>query len=82
MIIVDGRIDREKLFELLETSTECDELDLKETLDFSKKLPVGALLEIVGPQALPVGCREVQVGQGVLFAKDSTACVCGFDLSR
>lgn len=38
MIIVDGRTDREKLFELLEAGAECDELDFKETLDLSNKL--------------------------------------------
>ena len=38
MIIVDGRTDKEKLLELLQTGGECNELDFKETLDFSKKL--------------------------------------------
>ena len=38
MIVVDGRTDREKLFELLKSGGECSELDFKETLDFSKKI--------------------------------------------
>ena len=38
MIVVDRRTDKEKLFELLEAGGECDELDFKETLDFSKKI--------------------------------------------
>ena len=38
MIVVDGRTDREKLFELLKSGGECNELDFKETLDFSKKI--------------------------------------------
>lgn len=38
MIVVDGRTDKEKLFELLNSGGECSELDFKETLDFSKKI--------------------------------------------
>ena len=38
MIVVDGRTDKEKLFELLNAGGECDELDFKETLDLSNKL--------------------------------------------
>ena len=38
LIVVDGRTDIEKLFELLHAGGECDELDFKETLDFAKKL--------------------------------------------
>lgn len=38
MVVVDGRTDKEKLFELLNAGGECDELDFKETLDFSNKL--------------------------------------------
>lgn len=37
MIVVDGRTDIDKLRELLATTTECSELDFKETLDLSKK---------------------------------------------
>ncbi|RRF89831.1 MAG: ATP-binding protein [Coriobacteriaceae bacterium] len=36
-IVVDGRTDIDKLRELLATTTECSELDFKETLDLSKK---------------------------------------------
>ena len=43
MIVVDGRTDREKLFELLKSGGECSELDFKETLDFSKKIDVQPL---------------------------------------
>ena len=38
LIVVDGRTDIEKLFELLQTGGECSELDFKETLDFSKRI--------------------------------------------
>ena len=38
MIVVDGRTDIEKLFEILQTGGECSELDFKETLDFSKRI--------------------------------------------
>lgn len=37
MIVVDGRTDIDKLKELLDTGSECTELDFKETLDFGKK---------------------------------------------
>ena len=38
MILVDGRIDEEKLRELLEWGAECTELDFKETIDLSVKI--------------------------------------------
>ena len=38
MILVDGRIDEEKLRELLEWGAECTELDFKEMIDLSAKV--------------------------------------------
>lgn len=38
MILVDGRVDEEKLRELLEWGSECTELDFKEIIDLSAKI--------------------------------------------
>lgn len=47
-VVVDGRLDREKLLELLAIGAEHDELDFKETLDLrTPKHKLGLILDII-----------------------------------